>query len=274
MSECSRGTRAIATINFIHTYLEVKGTLKIKHKKVKEAERIGVSDMERREFLKLGFIITGVFAGGTVLSLLSKMDHVLASPEELSEAYDYKPHYAMLIRQNRCIDCELCLAACRKTNEVPPYGYRTTILERVVPDAIGQKREFIPVLCNQCNRPPCTRICPTRASYKDEKHGIVMIERKKCIGCKACVLACPYNARYFNEENHSIDKCDFCYESRLSRGEELTACAKACPTGARTFGDISDPRDEVYRAIHQIETPLWVLRPETGTKPNVFYMKG
>lgn len=232
-----------------------------------------VSKMERREFLKMGFLITGVFAGGTVLSLASNIRGVFASTEEFTEKYPYKPHYSMLIRQNLCVDCERCIEACTKTNEVPSYGYRTTILEKVVPDAIGQKREFIPVLCNQCNNPPCVRVCPTRASYKDKDNGIVIIERKKCIGCKACVLACPYNARYFNEEVHAIDKCNFCFDTRLSKGEKLTGCAAACPTGARKFGDISDPKDFVYQMIHQIEKPVWVMRPEAGTKPNVFYMK-
>jgi len=230
------------------------------------------SKMQRREFLKLGFMITGVFAGGTVLSLASNID-VFASPEEFAAQYPYKPHYSMLIRQNRCIDCELCLKACAETNEVPSYGYRTNILERIVPDALGQKREFIPVLCNQCNNPPCVRVCPTKASYKDKTNGIVTIERRKCIGCKGCVLACPYNARYFSEEVHSIDKCDFCFDKRLSKGEELTACAAACPTGARTFGDISDPQDFVFKMIHQIHNPVWVLIEGAGSKPNVFYMK-
>jgi protein NrfC len=245
--------------------------LKINHENSKD-DMNTVSNMQRREFLKLGFMITGVFAGGTVLSLASNID-VFASPEEFAAQYPYKPHYSMLIRQSLCIDCERCLEACRKTNEVPSYGYRTNILERIVPDALGQKREFIPVLCNQCNNPPCVRVCPTRASYKDKKNGIVTIERRKCIGCKACVLACPYNARYFSEEVHAIDKCDFCFDTRLSKGEELTACAAACPTGARTFGDISDPQDFIFKMIHQIHKPVWVLIEVAGSKPNVFYMK-
>lgn len=232
-----------------------------------------VSELERREFLKLGFMITGVLAGGTILSLASNISRVFASPQEYAAAYPYKPHYSMLIRQDRCIDCERCLKACATTNNVPSYGFRTAILEKVVPDAIGQKREFIPVLCNQCNNPPCVRVCPTRASYKDSTNGIIRIEYKKCIGCKACLLACPYNARYFNEDIHSTDKCDFCYDTRLSQGEKLTACAAACPAGARTFGDLSDPDDTVYQMIHQIQKPVWVIRAEAGTKPNVFYMK-
>jgi len=232
-----------------------------------------IGEIERREFLKLGFVITGLFAGGTILSLVSDVNSVFATPEDFVQNYPYKPHYGMVIRQSLCIDCERCINACSKTNHVPSYGFRTRILQKTVPDAIGRKREFIPVLCNQCNNPPCVRACPTRASYKDRDNGIVRIEYKKCIGCKACMIACPYNARYFNEEMHAVDKCNFCYDTRLSQGESLTACAAACPTGARTFGDISDTESDVYRMIHQIEKTVWVIRPETGTEPNVFYMK-
>ncbi|RMG03873.1 MAG: 4Fe-4S dicluster domain-containing protein [Nitrospirae bacterium] len=233
-----------------------------------------VPEMERREFLKMGLALTGVFAGGTVLSFVSRFNEVFASKEEYMEKYPYKPHYSMVMRQDRCIDCERCKAACAETNHVPDYGWRTTILERFVPDAIGQKREFIPVLCNQCNNPPCVRACPTKATYKDTKTGIVMMHEYKCIGCKTCVEACPYDARYFNEERHAIDKCVFCYDTRLVKGESLTACAAACPAGVRIFGDLSDPDSEVFRIVHQIERPVWVLRPEAGTKPNVFYTKG
>ena len=229
--------------------------------------------LERREFLKMGFVVTGVFAGGTILSLVSNAEKVFASAGDFAEKYPYKPHYSMVIRQNLCIDCERCLDACRTTNKVPDYGYRTAILEKHVPEAVGQKTEFIPVLCMQCNDPPCVRACPTRASYKDENNGIVRVEKKKCIGCKVCMVACPYNARYFNNETRAIDKCDFCFESRLSKGEKLTACSAACPTGARTFGDISDPSSEVYRMVHQLQKRVWVIRAEAGTKPNVFYMK-
>lgn len=248
--------------------------LKLNLDDLKKEDISTVSAMERRKFLKIGLAVTGVFAGGSVLSLISKIDKVFASQKELTEKYPYKPHYSMVIRQDRCVDCERCLEACATTNDVAPYGYRTNILEKVTPDAIGQKREFIPVLCNQCNNPPCTRACPTKATYKDKKNGIVMMQYEKCIGCKGCVLACPYNARYFNEEKHAIDKCNFCYDTRLSKGKKLTACAEACPAGVRVFGDLSDPKSEVYKIVHQIVKPVWVLREESGVKPNVFYTKG
>ncbi len=231
-------------------------------------------EMERRQFLKIGLVVTGIFAGGSVLSLMSNIDKVFASKEDLKQRYPYKPHYSMVMRQDRCVDCELCKEACIITNNVPDYGYRTTILEKVTPDAIGQKREFIPVLCNQCNNPPCVRACPTKATYKDPTNGIVMMEDRKCIGCKSCVLACPYNARYFSEEKHAIDKCNFCIDTRLQKGHKLTACAEACPADVRVFGDLSDPESRVFKMVHQIEKPVWVLREETGVKPNVFYTKG
>jgi protein NrfC len=247
---------------------------KINLDKLKNEGTASVSGMERREFLRIGLVITGVFAGGSILSAVSNINKVFASHEEMAEKYPYKPHYGMVLRQGRCIDCERCVAACTKTNEVPEYGYRTRILQHDAPDAIGMKKEFIPVLCNQCNNPPCVRACPTKATWKDEKNGIVMMTYHKCIGCKTCVEACPYNARYFNEERGAIDKCNFCYDTRLSKGEKLTACAAACPADVRIFGDFSDPQSRVYHLVHQLEHPVWVLRPEVGAAPNVFYTKG
>lgn len=230
---------------------------------------------ERRKFLKMGLVVTGVFAGGSVLSLTSARNVYGALEGIHLKHYPYRPHYSMVIRQDRCIDCERCKEACVKTNHVPEYGYRTTILERAIP--IGPEetqREFMPVLCNHCNQPPCVRVCPTKATYKDKKTGIVMMNYKKCIGCKTCMAACPYNARYFNEEKRAIDKCNFCFDTRLSKGEKLTACAAACPADVRIFGDLSDPDSRVYRLIHEPDRVVWVLRPETGAMPNVYYTKG
>lgn len=229
---------------------------------------------ERRNFLKMGLTVTGVFAGGTILSAVSSAGKVFASESDFAERYPYKPHYSMLMKVARCIDCERCKQACADTNHVPSYGYRTTILEKEMPEAVGRKREFIPVLCNHCNIAQCTRVCPTKATYKDKTNGIVMMNHSNCIGCLTCQLGCPYNARYFNEERLAVDKCNFCFDTRISKGEKLTACADACPAGVRTFGDLSNPRDPVYRQVHQMETAVWVLRPEAGTKPNVFYTKG
>ena len=230
--------------------------------------------LERRTFLRAGFAIAGLFLGGTVLSLTSVRaadDSVRSTPQD--RQYPYKPHYSMVMRQNLCVDCERCMEACVQTNHVPSYGWRTNILERTRAIGPGENETiFMPVLCNQCNEPPCVRVCPTVATYKDTTTGIVMMESKKCIGCKTCMAACPYNARYFKEETRAIDKCNFCWDTRLAKGMADTACVEACPAGVRVFGDLSDPDSAVYKLVHQPETTVWVLRPETGALPNVFYM--
>ncbi len=247
---------------------------------IKELEKLQnegtdtVSSEERRTFLRAGLAITGLFLGGTVMSLTSvkKAGAALGGMAPATQ-YPYKPHYSMVMRQNRCVDCERCKEACVKTNHVPSYGYRTTILERYkIIGPAETERIFMPVLCNHCNRPPCVRVCPTKATYKDKKTGIVMMDYKKCIGCKTCMAACPYNARYFNEEIRAIDKCNFCYDTRLTKGKKDTACVAACPAHVRVFGDISDPDSEVYKLVHQPDKVVWVLRPETGALPNVYYM--
>jgi len=243
-------------------------------KNLKMEEQGCVADETKREFLKIGLIITGVAAGGSLLNVLSVVAEGLATSEELHKEYPYKPHYSMVFRVDRCIDCELCVEACRLTNNVPEYGWRTMILERVDTKAVDQQRQFMPILCNHCNNPPCVRACPTKATYKDKQTGIVKMANYKCIGCKTCMVACPYDARYFNEEKHAIDKCDFCWESRLSKGIKITACAEACPAEVRIFGDLSDPNSEVYKIVHQMGKAVWVLKPETGAKPNVFYTIG
>jgi protein NrfC len=232
-----------------------------------------ISEMDRREFLKIGLAITGVFAGGSIVSVVSAAEKIFPNGS-IAEKYPYRPHYAMVIRVDRCIGCRRCEQACIAANTVPDYGWRTKVLEKDVPEAIGQKREFIPILCNQCNNPPCVRACPVTATYKNKTNGIVMMDIKKCIGCKICMVACPYNARYFNEEKHAIDKCDFCLESRLSQGGKTTACQAACPADVRIFGDLSNSEDRVYKMIHQLQKPVWVLKKETHAKPNIFYTKG
>ena len=228
----------------------------------------------RRELLKIGLAVTGIYLGGTVLSLVSASRAGASGLVPEPGQYPYNPHYSMVIREKFCVDCELCKEACVKTNHVPSYGFRTTILEkRRALEGGNHETTFMPVLCNHCNNPPCVRVCPTTATWKDKKTGIVGIFKPSfCIGCKTCVTACPYNARYFHEERRAIDKCDFCFASRLSKGEKTTACAAACPAEVRIFGNLADPADRVYKLLHAPDTMIWVLRPETGAVPNVFYV--
>ncbi|WP_136810213.1 4Fe-4S dicluster domain-containing protein [Desulfosediminicola flagellatus] len=247
--------------------------------KIDELEQLESEDLsaitsaERRKFLKLGLTVTGLYLGGTVLSLTSAgtaraSSGVVPEPGQ----YPYNPHYTMVIRERLCIDCERCKEACVKTNSVPSYGFRTTILERRRNLADGQyETTFMPVLCNHCNRPPCVRVCPTTATWKDKETGIVVMKPSRCIGCKTCMTACPYNARYFKEETRAVDKCNFCLDTRLSKGMTDTACVEACPADVRVFGNLADPKSRVYELVHTPETMVWVLRPETGAIPNIFY---
>jgi Fe-S-cluster-containing dehydrogenase component len=247
--------------------------------KIDELEHLESEDVtalpstERRNFLKMGLAVTGVYLGGSVLSLASVKNAQAANVVPETGQYSYNPHYSMVIREHLCIDCERCKDACVKTNHVPSYGFRTTILEKR--RSLGNDRFetlFVPVLCNHCNRPPCVRVCPTTATWKDEKTGIVVMDSKRCIGCKTCMAACPYNARYFKEEIRAVDKCNFCLDTRLSRGETTTACSEACPADVRVFGNMVDPESRVFQLLHAPKTIVWVLRPEAGAVPNVFYI--
>jgi Fe-S-cluster-containing dehydrogenase component len=227
--------------------------------------------MERRLFLSYGLKITGVFLCGQLLSLTSvrKVQGALQGVAVIGN-YPYTPHYAMVVRQDKCIGCRQCLKVCRSVNSVPSYGYRNAVLERGNP--ADENIEFLPVVCNQCNRPPCVKVCPTKATYKDKKNGIVMMDDRLCIGCEACMTACPYNARYYNDEHKAVDKCDFCFKTRLAGKTGEPACVAICPTKVFVFGDLNDKDTEVYKTVHSSDTTLWVLRPERGTMPNVFYI--
>lgn len=183
--------------------------------------------------------------------------------------YPYSPHYGMVIRQAACTGCGRCVEACGRVNAVPAGGWRITVLSR----ANGGRQEFLPALCNQCNNAPCTRVCPTKATYKDKTTGIVRVESRLCTGCRACMTVCPYNARYFNNTTRTVDKCDFCWEKRLSAKEAAPACVEACPAGALVFGDLADKTSVVAGLVHNEAKQIAVLRPERGTQPNVFYLR-
>ena len=129
-------------------------------------------------------------------------------------------------------------------------------------------RNFLPRLCNHCSSPNCVSVCPTGATYKREEDGIVVVDPDICIGCKYCIQACPYDARFLNPVTGAADKCDFCLH-RVSQGL-APACVETCIGRARIFGDINDPDSEISRMI--ATNPVSVLRPEKGTQPNVFYI--
>ena len=175
--------------------------------------------------------------------------------------------YAMAIDVDRCLACQACLVACKTENEVPDDRYRLKMREMVAgrfPDLVAEIRME---QCFHCEDPPCVPVCPTGATYQTDE-GLVLIDPDRCTGCKACVTACPYNARYVHPGGW-VDKCSFC-DHRLEVGLE-PACVETCPTGARAFGDLDDPDSDVNRAIAAAGSS-GVLRPSTGTEPRLFYL--
>ena len=177
------------------------------------------------------------------------------------------PRYAMVIDQSRCIGCMACVVACKRENDVPPEHYRTRVLELVQGKFPALKSEFRSELCNHCDDAPCVDICPTGASHKEED-GTVQIDRKKCVGCKACIASCPYDARFINEEHGYAEKCTFC-QPRVREGKK-PACVATCIGGSRIFGDLDDPNSEIVSILRKNSSRL--LKKAVGTGPNVYYI--
>lgn len=183
--------------------------------------------------------------------------------------------YAMVIDLRRCIGCDACMVACKAEFDVPIGVFRTWVPYKVVGTYPNVKKQFMPRLCNHCDNPPCVRACPVGATYKVEDGGFVLQHYDRCIGCKACMASCPYNARFMLPKSRSytditsvVDKCTFCHH-RVTQGL-APACVQTCIGRARIFGDINDPKSEVARLV--ADMPTQVLRPEQGTKPHVFYI--
>jgi Fe-S-cluster-containing dehydrogenase component len=179
--------------------------------------------------------------------------------------------YAIVLDTRRCIDCKACTVACKAENGVPlgPANHRNWVIEEKLRGSfphLGQS--FSPGQCMHCGNTPCERVCPTRATTVNPD-GIVVIDDKKCIGCKYCMTACPYNARYYNEETEAVDKCTFCAHRVYGEGL-LPACVQTCPTKVRVFGDLNDPESEASRLL--AKSPHRTLKPEMGTKPFLFYL--
>jgi tetrathionate reductase subunit B len=186
-----------------------------------------------------------------------------------------KQRFAMVIDLRRCIGCDACMVACKAEFDVPVGVFRTWVPYRVTGTYPKVKKHFLPRLCNHCDDPPCVRACPVGATYKEEEGGFVLQRYERCIGCRACMASCPYNARFmlpanrtYTEITNVVDKCTFCYH-RVTQGL-APACVVTCIGRARIFGDLNDPTSEVAQLV--ATQPTQVLRPEEGTKPNVFYI--
>jgi Fe-S-cluster-containing dehydrogenase component/formate-dependent nitrite reductase membrane component NrfD len=176
------------------------------------------------------------------------------------------PQWAKVIDQTRCIGCHACTTACKSENEVPVGVTRTYVKHVDVGEWPQARRAHQVTRCNQCAHAPCVQACPTAAMFK-RPDGIVDFDKSVCIGCKACMAACPYDAIFINPEDHSAEKCNFCAH-RIDMGLE-PACVVVCPTEAILVGDLHDPDSRVAELVNR--APVNVRRPEKETLPKLFY---
>ncbi len=178
--------------------------------------------------------------------------------------------YAMVIDPSRCVDCKACMVACTAENNVVLGKHRNRV-DRITRGSYPELSMSIePTQCMHCDNPPCVRVCPTGASEISTAGGIVMVNKAKCIGCRYCMLACPYDARYYDEERGVVGKCTFCVH-RLAAGME-PACVETCPTKVRVFGDINLPISAAARLLRRRATAK--KKVEAGTGPNLNYVIG
>ena len=203
--------------------------------------------------------------------------------------------HSMVIDLKRCTGCFACVMACKVEHQTPPRVFWAKVLRSERGKYPVVTRQPIPVLCMHCKEPECEKVCPTGATKKRED-GIVIVDNKICVGCRYCVVACPYGARYFvpkwtdyftgkdqpsskyaeyarkkwlaENDKGVVTKCTFCVE-RVEKGRK-PACVDACPAEARTFGDLDDPNSEVSQLIKRRKG--FRLQEEQGTEPAVYYL--
>ena len=255
--------------------------------------------VNRRRFFQLtGATALGV-AGSQVLPAGS--EEARSGPVKPSEKPLVGKRWAMAIDVGRCQeteDCRDCIAACDKAHNVPHFGnakeevkwiwkepFEEALHDQTSPfQAEHLRHADVLVFCNHCDQPPCTKVCPTGATWRRDD-GVVMMDWHRCIGCRYCVAGCPYGSRSFNwrdprphidEQNPDfptrtrgvVEKCNFC-EERLARGEK-PACVLACRENALIFGDLEDPDSEIRKVLR--ERPSVRRKVALGTQPQVFYL--
>ena len=178
--------------------------------------------------------------------------------------------YTIVFDTKKCLDCKACTVACKFENDVPVGDdtYRLWVTELPLQGAFPHlHQEFQPSQCQHCENAPCEQVCPTRATHRTPE-GVVLVDYKKCILCKACMAACPYDARFVSEHHGAVEKCTMCMH-RLKEGRE-PACVETCPTRVREFGDLNDPDSTVYRLL--TSRAYYQLKPDINTHPRLYYL--
>lgn len=225
------------------------------------------------------------------LSLLAETAKKKVGSWVYSNGYNpFDHYYGMGIDINKCIGCGRCANACKIENNVPrvPFFFRTWVeryqilengqvkidspngaVDGFKPENLNSRvvRDFfVPKICNHCDNPPCVQVCPVGATFQS-KDGVVLVDKKYCIGCRYCIQACPYGARFLHPVTRTAEKCTFCYH-RIVYGK-LPACVEACPTQARVFGEIKKKASPLVRFMRM--NKIAVLKPALNTEPKVFY---
>jgi len=243
--------------------------------------------MDRRDFIKI--------ASGTVLAGASGV-YAFRYLADYGLDWTTGPatsakRWGMVVDLTKCReDCTACMEACRVENNVALHGdkrwdnhwiRKARLNDKIDPTAPDKD---VILLCNHCDKPPCAQVCPVQATYKRDD-GIVIVDHHRCIGCRYCMIACPYNARQFNfkdeevwlneerpKRSHGVaEACTLCAH-RLDKGE-LPACVEACRKagpGALVVGDMNDPTSEISRIL--ADNPTKRIRPDLGTEPKVHYI--
>jgi len=255
-------------------------------------------DKHRRKFLML----TGLGALGLTAGKYADLFGNEIPTKVSFDENDTEKRFAMVIDLKKCLakeDCKLCVDACHKTHNVPDFGNAKDEIkwiwkeeyEHAFPNKENYylkdelKHSLVPLFCNHCDNPPCTKVCPTKATWKRENDGIVMMDWHRCIGCRYCMAACPYGSRSFNWRDPRthikeisdefptrttgvVEKCTFCDE-RIAK-DLLPACVEACTEKALIFGDLNDRKSNVRKLLK--ENYSIRRKPGLGTEPEIYYI--
>lgn len=261
-------------------------------------------DITRRDILNLAGVAAGSAAAAVLLtsgplSPFSTLKQEQLSLEEEPGGHGVTGlhHWGMVINLNTCIGCEYCVRACSAVNDVSADKTWNIVVEE---KTSGGHPFYFSRPCLHCQNAPCVEVCPVKATYH-RSDGLVVMDYDRCIGCRYCEVACPYDARKFNWEARTdenpyiptwgiaevqrrprgvVEKCTFCIhriDDGLKQGlvpgedpEATPACVNVCPVNARTFGDLKDPNTQISKLV--ANNPTVILREELGTKPSVLYI--